>query len=183
MHLIWHFETELERERKLQFSLYLTEFGIIQSGLLKKTLLFQVKLSVCHAVVSCHKTVITVSLMWQCWGHWQSFLAQCCSDFAWQARFLQWKSHGFSTTMWELPFLMSSNTILTSGYIATPFEVSAVYSLTVDLPYLLVICWAIILSTTCYFIFFLKCWERVCVTLSVYQNNGYAFPSELCIGS
>lgn len=26
-----------------------------------------------------------------------------------------------------------------------------------------------------------KCWERVCST--VYQNNGYAFPSELCLGS
>lgn len=35
---------------------------------LKNPMLFQAHLSVCHAVVSCHKTVITVSLMWQCWG-------------------------------------------------------------------------------------------------------------------
>lgn len=106
-------------------------------------LLFQAKLSVCHAVVSCHKTVITVSLMWQHWGHWQSFLAQWCSDFAWQARLLQRKSRGSSATMWELPclsLLMSSNTILTSGSIPTPFKVSAVYSLTVDLSSLLIIC-------------------------------------------
>lgn len=179
-----------DQEKTVQISLYITEYGIIKSGLFKNPLLFQAKLSVCHAVVSCHKTVITVFLMWQCWGHWQSFLAWWCSDFAWQTRLLQWKSHGSSATMWELPclsLLMSSNTILTSGYIPTPFEVSAVYSLTVDLSYL-IICWAIILSTPCclvwvFFFFSEKCWEMVCITLSVYQNNEYAFPSELCIGS
>lgn len=114
-----------EEEKPVQFSLYLPEFGIIQSGLLKNPTLFQAHLSVCHAVVSCHKTVITVSLMWQCWRHWQSFLAQPCYDFAWQVGLLQWKSHGFSATMWKLPclsLLMSSNAILTSGCIPTPFK-------------------------------------------------------------
>lgn len=122
-------------------------------------MLFQAHLSVCHAVVSCHETVITVSLMWQCWGHWQSFLAQPCSDFAWQVGLLQWKSHGASASMWKqlcLSLLMSSNAILTSGYVPTSFEISSVYSLTVDLSYLLLFFWAIILSTTFYFCFFWK---------------------------
>lgn len=104
-------------------------------------------------------------------------------------------------TVWELPclsLLISSNTIFGSRYIPTPFEVSAVYSVTVELSCLLIVCW-VILSTTCpysffffffsflsFFIFFIfseKCWERVCVTLSVYQHNGYDFPTELCMVS
>lgn len=146
-----------EQEKPVRFSLYLTEFWVIQPGLFKNPLLFQAKLSICHAVVSCHKTVIAVSLMWQCWGHWWNFLACWYSDFAQQARLLQWKSHGTSATMWEIPclsLLISSNTILTSGYIPTPFEISAVYSLTVNLSDLLIICWAIILSTICYILFY-----------------------------
>lgn len=125
---------------------------------LQNPMLFQAHLSVCHAVVSCHKTVITVSLMWQCWGHWQRFLAQPCSDFAWQVGLLQWQSHGSSASMGKLPslsLLMSSTAILTSGCIPTPFEIS-LFPLTVDLSYLLMVFWAIILSTTCYFYFFWK---------------------------
>lgn len=104
---------------------------------------------------NCHHSLSDVAML----GHWQSFLAWWCSYFSWQARLLKWKSHDSSGTLWELPclsLLMSSNTILTSGYIPTPFEVSDVYSLTVDLSYLLIICWAIILSTICYFLFFLN---------------------------